>query len=111
MWYVDPPDAKYKIGDKVTTTIRGKKVHGVIKKFTRRSNNGDVYAVDFESTDPSMPKIPTIECYESELELHKKEEPNPKELSQRYCWHTWVKYQGLNETFDYCEKCDKKKEK
>ena len=27
-----------------------------------------------------------------------------------YCNHSWTSYTGLNETFDYCSKCDKKRE-
>lgn len=28
---------------------------------------------------------------------------------QKYCLHDWIKYVGLNESFEYCKKCDLKK--
>jgi len=31
-------------------------------------------------------------------------------LTQSLCHHLWLTYTGLNEKFDYCKKCDKKRE-
>lgn len=33
-----------------------------------------------------------------------------KELAEGRCVHDWVKYIGLNETYEFCTKCDEKKE-
>lgn len=34
----------------------------------------------------------------------------PAEQSKpKYCIHEWVTYTGLNETFQYCKKCDEKR--
>ena len=32
-----------------------------------------------------------------------------KQINQDLCYHEWKQYTGLNETFRYCTKCDKKK--
>lgn len=32
----------------------------------------------------------------------------PQKTNQDYCFHEWKQYTGLNETFKYCTKCDKK---
>lgn len=32
-----------------------------------------------------------------------------KQINQDFCYHEWKQYTGLNETFRYCTKCDKKK--
>jgi len=34
-----------------------------------------------------------------------------KEDEQTWCNHDWVKYTGLNETFQFCKKCDKRRDK
>jgi hypothetical protein len=33
-----------------------------------------------------------------------------KNLRQDFCNHIWKKYQGFTESYEYCEKCDKKRE-
>lgn len=32
----------------------------------------------------------------------------PQKANQNYCLHEWKQYTGLNESFKYCTKCDKK---
>lgn len=36
-------------------------------------------------------------------------EKEPEKAEGR-CVHDWVKYVGLNETYEFCTKCDEKKE-
>lgn len=41
----------------------------------------------------------------------KKPQAQVSEEKQDQCWHDWTQYVGFNETYDYCTKCDKKRDK
>lgn len=35
--------------------------------------------------------------------------PTGKDNDKKHCYHDWVKYVGLRETYEYCKLCDEKR--
>ena len=42
--------------------------------------------------------------------IKEEKKDNPKEDSSKYCYHDWEAYKGFSEDYEYCTKCDKKRE-
>lgn len=67
-----------------------------------RSKDNGCYVIDwFDGTTDTL----DYRVVESHCDLMEAANPNLK-----YCYHDWVKYQGFTKVYEYCKKCDLKKE-
>jgi hypothetical protein len=60
------------------------------------------------------PKTNQFECTKCKLPYEYKSrftgiDPNDLQKAKTGCDHDFIPYQGLNETFEYCKKCDQKR--
>jgi hypothetical protein len=55
-------------------------------------------------------KSPQLNFYNSWSGTYDNELPKGKEDNKPYCYHNYQKYYGLKENYEFCTKCDEKRE-